>query len=97
MEIIVKQRGAGKTTELIRRAADCNGYIACANQNECKRVFHHSKLLGIDINFPITFDDLLKKGYHALGVRKVHIDDADLLIRRLTDLEVESISICSKE
>ena len=81
MKIITRGRGGGKTVELIKLADGHNGYIVCHDNNECTRVFWEAKRLGFNINFPISNDEFINRDYHAPGVKKLFIDNADWLFR----------------
>lgn len=91
---ILRSRQAGKTTELIKMADNHDGYIVCHDRNAAKNTFELAKKLGATINFPLTFEDLRKMQYHAKGVRKIYIDNLDLLLPHLApDVEIDACTI----
>lgn len=58
MKIIKRGRREGKTTEIIKVAAKNFSYIVCLSQEEASRVAQEARNMGLDIPFPLTFDEL---------------------------------------
>ena len=54
----IGNRGQGKTTLLIKRAAETNGVIVCPSRQMADYIFHMACNLGYSINHPITYDEL---------------------------------------
>ena len=54
----IGNRGQGKTTLLIKRAAETNGVIVCPSRQMADYIFHMACNLGYSINRPITYDEL---------------------------------------
>lgn len=93
-QIILRPRQAGKTTELIKKADDFNGYIVCHNRQEAQRIAKQARDMGAKIHLPMTYAELLNRSYHARGVRKVHIDNADFLLQFLVpNVAIETVTI----
>jgi hypothetical protein len=84
MKVIATKRRKGKTIKTIEYAAKDGGYIVCKDQQEASRVFHFAKELGLDINFPLTFDEFLDKQFYARGIKSLYIDNLDLLIQYMS-------------
>lgn len=93
MDVIIKGKQQGKTTEIIKKAKNHNGYIVCATKQECTRVFDLAREMKVNINFPISFNEFLKGDYYPEGVKKFHIDNAGLLIQEISKVKVETITI----
>jgi len=94
MKIDFSRRGSGKTSKSIYEAEKLDAYIAVIDWKEAIRVFQQAKKMGLSIKFPITFDELYRRDYHAPGVRKVIIDNADQFIQRLLpDVSVEMLTL----
>jgi len=93
MRVIALRRREGKTTKLIEAADNYNGYLVVCHRAEVRRVMLEAQKLGKKINQPITFDDFVNKRYHLLGVKKFHIDNLDLLVRYISQVPIETISI----
>ncbi len=86
MKIIAKPKGHGKTTELIRMAANGaeNIYIVVLNHERAHRVFHLAQEMRLQIPFPITYDELERytTGRYVEGFCLDDIDQAMLGIVR---------------
>ena len=96
MKIITGCRDAGKTTELIKLAAQDFLYIVCANNSRVEYVMDLAKKMELDIPFPITFQEFLNgrfgRGQHLSGFA---IDDVDQLLREVArGTPVKAISLC---
>ena len=94
MRMIYRPRGEGKTTELIKISAEKQQYIVCINQMECSRIFSQARLMGLDIPFPITFDEFIKREYYGKGIKGFLIDNADQLLQYMSSVPVEAITVC---
>lgn len=98
MQTIYRKPRTGKTTELIRRCAENGGRIVCADAIRARCVNEMAESMNFNILYPLTFDDLQTKKYRGQGVRKVYIDNADALIKRMyPDLEIDTIVIDNLE
>ena len=84
MKKIILDRGKGKTTELIKLANNYNGYIVCMNRDEAFCVSKMAKERDFNINFPITFQELIDGNFHPQGVKKLWIDNVEELLYVLT-------------
>ena len=62
------------------------GYMVCANRQEADRVFNLARKMDIIIPLPITYSEFIENRYHGVGVKKLHIDDADMLLRQMGSL-----------
>lgn len=92
MEIIYDKPRTGKTTKLIKKCAENDGYIVCKDKQRVKEVAQMAKSMGLRIPYPLTFYELISKEYYAQGIRKIYIDNADELIKMIAPgLEVECI------
>jgi len=93
MKVISRPRGMGKTTELIKMSAKENQYIVCSTYNDCTRVFRQAQSLGLDIPFPITFDEFIRREYYGKGIKGFLIDNADLLLQHMSSVPIEAVTI----
>ena len=93
MEVILRARQTGKTAELIKRAGNCNGYIVCHDRNSVQQVANLARQMKIDINFPLTLEEFLNRQYHGVGVKKFHIDNVEFLLRLLSEVPIETITL----
>jgi hypothetical protein len=56
-------------------------------------VFAVSKEMGLNIPFPMSYDEFLSHKYHGVGVKSVHVDNADLLLQYISDVPVHTTTI----
>ncbi|MCM1224198.1 MAG: hypothetical protein NC548_58075 [Lachnospiraceae bacterium] len=92
MEIIYRKPKTGKTTELIKRCAEKGGYIVCQDMKRAKIIFKMAKEMNSNIPFPLTFHELLTGEYYGKGVRRIYIDNVEVLIQQIASgVEVDSI------
>ena len=52
-----------------------------------------AKEMGLNINFPLSFSEFIKNEYYAKGIKKIHIDNADMLLQKLTNVKIATISM----
>ncbi len=97
MEIIVGKRQSGKTTRLIRKAANFNGYLVVHNERMASDVAQIAAKMGIGINYPLTHAEFLKQNYHGCGVKHFYIDDAELLLERISLVPIKGITMRTNE
>jgi hypothetical protein len=99
MKKIIRKRGGGKTTELIKMSAKTYGVIVCKNQSQCDRIFRRAHEMELKIPMPITY------GY-AIQIREQgNCNDAGLLIDETEDFikaclisfKIEAITLTDEE
>lgn len=93
MNIKMRGRQKGKTTELINECHEKKGYIVCHSLDECRRVFHEALKMGKKIPMPISYDEFLNKRYYSRGIERFYIDNADMLLQYITPVPIETITI----
>lgn len=92
MKIIYDKPRTGKTTELIRRCAEKGGYIVCQDSKQCDDIISMAEEMKCNIPYPMTFSEFVNGKYYAKGVKRVYIDNADMLIKSIAKgVEVDSI------
>ena len=86
MEVILRGRGDGKTTKLVKISADKRYTIVCIEQHNIALTLEIAERLGLDIPKPITFQEFLDKRYKGRGnrIRGFLIDNADILLQSLS-------------
>ena len=97
MKIIYKPRNSGKTTELIKIAAKGFYYIVCANYKVVQRIANQARDMKLDIPFPVTFDEFIRREYYARGVNGFVIDEADRLLQYMSSVPVDAITLTNYE
>jgi hypothetical protein len=93
MQIICRGRCNGKTIEAIKISAEKGCYIICHSQKECTRIFHLAKEMGLDIPFPITFDEFKGGRYYAGGVKGFIVDNAEILLQSMSPVPIRAITV----
>lgn len=94
MDIIVAPRGAGKTTQLIKKCAEYKyALIICHNKHLCEWTFSLAEKLGFAIPMPITYDDLMRGTYRGKSIDAFLLDNVDLFLRSLTAVPIAAITL----
>lgn len=94
MKIISKSRRMGKTTEIIKIAAENNSYIICPTHNDCIQIANRAREMGLDIPFPLTIDEFRNERWNAHGIKSFCVDDADKIIQMMAKgVPVTAISV----
>lgn len=65
MEIILLGRGQGKTSILIQKSATSGDTIICHSKEECLRILHKAKEIGLSIANPISYKDYFEGNYDS--------------------------------
>lgn len=95
MEIILKNRGGGKTAELIRRSAKSGLYILTKDYARSRAVAEQARDMGINIPFPVTVADYMHSdGFNGSFINKIYIDDADDILQAIfCRVQIEAATI----
>ncbi len=97
MEVILGARRQGKTTRIIRVAAENFSYIICSNRREVLRIANQAREMGLEIPFPITMDEYMDGLFYGRGIKSFVIDNAELILQRFTkNVPIVAISINGK-
>jgi hypothetical protein len=96
MQVIIGGRQTGKTTRLIKECAEAEArgevsYIVCHSGQEARRIAQIAKEKGLQIGFPLTYDEFLKGQYSSIS--QLYIDNVDMLIRYISRIRVEAVTI----
>jgi|GEM_PF-3574916 len=93
MKIIRADRGAGKTTELIRKSNKEWKYIVCVDKSRADNIVNMAMRMGLDIPYPITIRELpLKVGQR---INSVLIDELDENSCILNNIYLDKIHDCN--
>lgn len=76
MKIIAKDRGQGKTTELLKIAEENQYAFVCCNQPEFRRI----KRMDVNIPFLFTFEGLRNHASRGYRIDGIVIDNVDMCI-----------------
>jgi hypothetical protein len=97
MEVYAKPRQRGKTTDLIKLAAEEFLYIVCIDRTEVRRVADEAREMGLDIPFPLTWHEFASGLYHGHGIQGFVIDNLDLCIQQVTPAPIRAVSLTVPE
>lgn len=93
MEIIVRKRGEGKTTELIKLSANTGKVIVCINELDVARIIGYATKMGCIIPKPVTYSEFIGNNLSGREIAGVLIDNADTLISGLTNHKVDVVTM----
>ena len=93
MKIILKGRGEGKTTELIKESAKTGKYILTADRNRVCKIDEMAKRMGLHIPFPITVEEAMRYRFRDSFINRILIDDADDVLRMIFQVEIDTITL----
>lgn len=92
-KFLIRKRGDGKTTYLIKEAAKEGLYIICRDRQRAESIVYLAQSLGYDIPFPITLDEILFSRshmrspigrYYEISKGKVLVDDVDSIMQKVS-------------
>lgn len=84
MTIITGKRGTGKSTWLLHESARTMQYIVCSHHAVATSLVRAAQNLGLDIPFPLTYEDFLQHRYYGKGIKGFLIDDAESLFQHIS-------------
>lgn len=90
-KIIIKPRQTGRTTEMIKMAAEHNLYIVTTDRMRAHFIAKMARDLGLNILFPITVRELPIHPNHA--TQEILIDDADHVLEYLVGTRIKAITM----
>lgn len=90
-KIIIKPRQTGRTTEMIKMAAEHNLYIVTTDRMRAHFIAKMARDLGLNILFPITVRELPIHPNRA--TQEVLIDDADQVLEYLVGTRIKAITM----
>ncbi len=95
MKIIYKDRGEGKTTDLIKLSAERGGYIVCRNIDEASNIAYMANVLKLNIPHPITYDEFINKRYGE--IKEFYIDNVENLLLYMSRTPIHTITLTKEE
>ena len=98
MEVIIKQKGGGKTTELIKMSAKNKDCIVCRDELEVSRILKEAKQMKLDIPRPISYYKFLQISYSAdyeivQDIKGFLFDNVDAFLKNLTIVPIKAITL----
>lgn len=84
MNLIIKNRGSGKTTQLLYTSATTGKVIVAATNAACKYLKQMAKDLGVNIPEPISFYDFTNHKYDKNIIEDgILIDDLESILPKV--------------
>lgn len=99
MEIIVGGRRTGKTTQLIRMAAEAEvkgekSYIVCEGTQSAYRIAQQAREMGLYIRHPLTYDEFALGHSKGGNIKNFYVDNVDMLVRMFgRDVPIAAITV----
>lgn len=97
-KLIIGERQSGRTTDLIRAAADDEAhgivcYIICHSQEEAYRISKQAQEMELSIGFPITYDEFIHRSYAGQNIDKFYIDNLRMFLAHICkpDVEIDTV------
>ena len=89
MKMIIRPRGGGKTTELIRIANKTDAIIVCFSDREVNRIYKQANMLDLPIRKPISYRRLLIDNDMGLRIVKEEylIDELDKFLSQIGNIK----------
>ena len=100
MNIIIGERGSGKTNKAVVLASLSGGYILTMNKVEADRVYKYAKEIRHEIKYPFTFDDFLmgRLRHKVISGQKIIIDNADIFLKSIFEnYEIQTITMTEED
>lgn len=98
MRVIASGRKTSRTTRLIEMAAELEAnhetcYIVVAKHEEAYRVAKKAEEMGLNIGFPITYEEFMRGTLTGGFTKKILIDNADHFLQYLAGPTIEVAAI----
>lgn len=92
MKWIIKGRGKGKTTRLIKISYETDKYIVCHNRKEALRIVNLADSMGLHILFPITYGEFINSRY-STQINGLLIDNVDRLLNYISSVPITTVTL----
>jgi hypothetical protein len=92
MKKIIKERGQGKTTELIKISAETQYPIIALTMMDIVYIKEQSNKMGYKIPDPILLSDWRIK-YHGSDIKAVLVDEGEMMLETLLGYPIYAISL----
>jgi hypothetical protein len=96
MKLVVGDRQSGRTTELIKAAAEDEAhglvsYIVCHSQEEAYRISQLAQQMKLSIGFPLTYDEFIHRSYYGTNIDKLYIDNLRMFLDHISIVPIEMV------
>lgn len=95
MNRVIRKRGGGKTTKLIKLSAKTGDHIVCADASIAYHLRMQARAMKLEIPLPLTYREFITGRCKRLGIRSVLIDNAEYLIdyiARFNGVNINAVS-----
>lgn len=96
MKIIYKQRGKGKTTQLLYSSDTTRIPILVGDEHQKKYIVDDAIQLGLNIPQPLSVNDVVNKRGSVLP-ETCYVDNAEMVLSRLLNINVATLSLSDVE
>ncbi|AAO81236.1 replicase [Enterococcus faecalis EnGen0252] len=97
MKIIARDRGTGKTTELVKESARTGQYILASNKSHVRAIEQIAKKAGVTIPYPVTVDEIVSMDRFtcASSIQRdgLLVDEAIMVLSKLIGLKITGATI----
>lgn len=93
MLVVARGRRQGKTTRAILDSAQTGATIVSPNARLAHHVEIMAKEMGMEIPTPISFNSISRDSLRGSGIRKIIIDDADMILGSMISADILEITI----
>lgn len=90
MKRIIKERGTGKTYELVKLSAEKQIPILCMSK---EGVLDRAKELNVKIPQPISIWDYEKGLHRGRDIESVLVDDSEYILQRLLEFKINALTV----
>lgn len=84
MTLITGKRGTGKSTWLLHESARTMQYIVCSHHAVAVSLQRAAQNLGLDIPFPLTYDEFVHQKFYGKGIKGFLIDNVEFLFQYIS-------------
>ena len=90
MELIIRERQSGKTTELINISFTTKGVIICCNQRAKQHILNMATKAHKEVPPPLTYQEFLSTP--NVDIKSILIDDCEHFLEYITKTRVQAVS-----
>lgn len=94
---IFREKGGGKTDELIKISNNTKDVIVCMNINDMVRVKSRARHLKLSIPQPITYSDFINKNYLGRNISGFLIDNIEELLNSISYIPINAITLTKNQ
>lgn len=93
-DLIIGDRGTGKTSKLIRISAAEGKYIVVPTERMKQSVACQAKEMGLNILFPVCLAEL---PFHGQFRGEVLVDEPQMLLERIIGAPISAMTACARD